>query len=339
MFTATPGMFFADMQNLVVNASDFGPLSSTADSASTIQKAFNAAAKVGYGTVYLNQPALINSQLTVASDNIQFVGIGHGAQLIAGSSFPVSTPMLLVQAPGPAGNFRYGFKCADIFFNGSNIAGVGAIELDSCYQALIDHCRIRFCPGNGIYLTDPSSGGARGAYTTIRHCDITDGGAGIAILSAFAENYTVDGGLIAFYNIAGGVGIKNQDGGCTITNVQFDMCDTSVWFAFVGSNQCVDCNFGRAVSRHVYLNGTKRCIVANNYFDQATGTPSPAAIVYADNSANANNIIAHNTCIGTGNVWTYGYYEAGGIGTPGNVIGPNQWNGLRQQLFTGVPSA
>ena len=279
---------------------------------------------------------LISSTLVVSSDNVQLIGAGWNAIVTPKNTF-TGAPLIKVAAPGGAGNFRYGIKIADLYLNGNNNTGMGGIELDSTYMAVIDHVRIRYCPGTGIYLTDPSSGTARGAYTTIRHCDITDGGAGTAILSAYAENYTVDGGLIAFYNTSGGVGIKCQDGGCTITNVQYDMCDTSVWMSFANSNQILDCNFGRAVSRHVYLNGAKYTVVANNYFDQCTGTPSPAAIIYADNSANASNVIANNTCIGASG-WAYFYYEAGGIGVPGNIVGNNQTNGLAQQSFRSIPT-
>src|SRR6266567_3815112 len=108
--------------------------------ASKVQDAINAAQAAGQGTIIVPGPTLINSQLTISNDNIQFIGVGHGAQIIAGSSFPINTPMLKVNAPGGAGNFRYGIKIADIFFNGNNRTGVGAIELDSTYQALIDHC-------------------------------------------------------------------------------------------------------------------------------------------------------------------------------------------------------
>ncbi len=331
MFLPTSG------QTLVVNVTDLGPVSTSADSAGTIQKALNTVAAVGQGTVWLDQPARIDSQLVIASDNIKFLASSWGAYLIAGAAFPINTPMLKVAAPGGAGNFRYGIVIGDLFLNGNNIAGVGGIELDSTYGALLDNVRVRYCPGTGIYLTDPSLGGARGAYTTIRKPWLTDGGAGTAILTYYAENNTVDGGLISFYNSAGGVGIKCQDGGNTFSNIQFDECNTSFWDYFAHSNQFTNNNLGRAVSRHVYLNGAQNCIIAGNYFDQCVGSPSPAAVIYADNNQNQNNIIAHNTCIGTSG-WTYGYYEAGGIGVPGNELGPNMWNGLRQQIFTGVPA-
>jgi len=97
---------------------------------------------------------------------------------------------------------------------------------------------------------------------------------------------------------------------------------------------------GRAVSRHVYLNGCKNNIVGYNYFDQFVGSPSPATVIYADNSANQLNKIDNNTFIGTGNGWTYAYYEAGGIGSPGNTWGGgNRTNGLRVQTFSAKSSS
>lgn len=307
------------------------------DSYQAFQNAINSLQAYGAGGIITAPAGLykLSQPPIISQDNIHWDMFGWGTHFQAMPGFPAG-PMLKVAAPGGVGNFRYGIKIANCFFDGNNIAGVGGIQLDSTYGALLDHVRVRFCPGTGLFVNDPSSGMARGAYTKVRDCWFTDGGAGTAILSAFSENWTVEGGLIAFYNTAGGVGIKNQDGGCIVSGVQFDMCDTSFWQAFVGSSVFIGNNLGRAVSRHVYLNGAVRCSIIGNYFDMATGTPSPAACIYADNSANQANVIVGNTFIGTGNGWTHGYYEAGGIGqSPGNYVGPNNWNGLSVQTFSG----
>lgn len=321
------------LSGVYYNPQSLGAFGTGTDNTVALQETIYECAGSGGGHIVIAPGTyVLSSPLIIPSDNVQFVGCGWGTIFSAAVGFP-SGPIIKVLAPGGAGNFRYGIKFADFMINGNNQPGVGGIELDSTYGALLDHVRVRFCPGTGLFITDPSSGAARGAYTKVRDSWFTDGGAGTAILSSFAENWTMDGGLIAFYNTAGGIGIKNQDGGCIITHVQFDMCDTSFIQAFVGSSQFIGNNCGRAVSRHVYLNGAKRTVVANNYFDMATGTPSPAAIIYADNASNASNVIANNACIGLGNGWTFGYFEAGGIGTPGNTLVGNNWNGLSVQSF------
>lgn len=307
------------------------------DDTAAIQAAITACAAAGGGIVYFPIAAsayLISSTLSVASNNIWLMGASWGAQLIAASGFGTN-PMILATAPGGGGVFRYGFKVSDLMLNGNNQSGVGGIELDSTYGALIDHARIYFCPGTGILLTDPSHGGARGAYNTIRDTWLTNGGAGTAIETYFSEDNTIDGGFIAWYNSTNGVGIKLQDGGNTICNMQFDECNTSIWSYFAHANSIVNNSFGRAVTTHINLEGAQNSLIFGNYFDECVGSPSPATIINCNNSQNKNNVITNNTCIGSGNGWTYFYYEAGGTGGPGNIVNDNQLAGLTNVFVTG----
>src|SRR6266699_2413418 len=93
----------------------------TTDTTTAIQNAINAAQAAGGGTVYFPPGTyLISSTLTVSSDNMQLVGAGWGAQIKASGG--ITGYMLQVQGPGGAGNFRYGIKIADLYFNGNSIA-------------------------------------------------------------------------------------------------------------------------------------------------------------------------------------------------------------------------
>ncbi len=316
---AAPGVF---------NIMGYGVTGSGLDESAAYQAAINAAVSAGAGIVY-HPPNLnvgIASTLVCNSDNVQLIGGGWSSQLTALAGLGAN-PLYRVLAPGGAGVFRYGIAIRDIFFNGNNVAGVGGVELQSTYHADLYRMRIRFCPGVSLFLTGSSA--ARGAYTHLIHCTITDGGAGIGVQSQFAENNVLIGGIIAHFQSAGGVGVKWQDGVNQIFGTIFDNCDTGLWCFFGHANQVSKAQFTNGLTRFIYLNGAQKTNISGCYFDAFLGSGSQDMI----NVDNANNIIEGNT-VNSGTGWT-NFIREFGTSCLRNLYANNQTAGLPIKLATG----
>ena len=273
-----------------------------------------------------NQPYTINTPIVSNIDNFGLIGDGWGSQLIAGPGLPAG-PMFQVLAPGGNGVFRYGIRIAHIFLNGNNIAGINGLELDSTYQALIDHVRIRYCKGISVNLSGNS--GARGAYTHLIGCHITDGSAGIGIQTQYHENVVMLGGILAHFQSTGGIGFKSQDGVNQVIGTVFDNCDTGMWVYFASANRLISCEFTNGLTNFVNLNGATDTIIDSCYFNSFLGTGSKNMIAVD----NANNIV-HNCVAASGTGWTNFIHESGGS-CLGNIYESNNIGSLPIVLATG----
>jgi hypothetical protein len=323
------------VKNLFTNVKDpvYGAAGNgVADDTVAIQAAINAAQSAGGGIVYFPPGTyLISSTLTVSADNIQIVGAGWGSQIKASGG--ITGYMLQVQGPGGAGNFRYGIKIADIYFNGNTIASLGGIQLISTYHADLDHVRVRFCLGNSILLDGIT--GAFGAYTHIHENTITDGGAGIGILTSGKHEYiTITNSHFAWFNTAGGYGIQLANENNTISNCNFDECDTGVYLNFNQYNFITNCHFDRGITQFILMHGAQRCNVIGNTFQTFSGTGSKN-ILNVDNGSNQDNFIAFNV-VKASSGWTNFVVESGGAGTPGNLYLGNDTEGLGITRVSGI---
>ena len=303
----------------------------TTDDTAAIQAAITACQNAGGGIVWFPAATyLISSPLVISTDNVQLVGASWGAQLLAKSTFGAN-PMVHVQAPGGSGNFRRGIRIQELYINGNNVSGVIGVELDSTYHAHLGHCWVRYCAGGtSVYLTGNS--GARGAYTYLDHCTISDGGAGTGILTFYAENNIVAGCLISHFQSTGGVGAKLQDGANQFIGTVFDNCDKNLWVYFAHANQIIGCQFTNALTNQINLNGAQRTVVSGCYFDAFLGTGSQNMIAVD----NAHNVIVGCTCNDqTG--WTNFIHEFGGS-CEGNLYANNYTAGLPIILASGSSS-
>lgn len=304
------------------------------DDTTAIQAAITAAQSAGGGVVFVppvSTSYIINNTLTISANNVQIVGAGWASQIQAGASMPAA-PMLQSQAIG-GGAFRYGIKIQDIYFNGNNVTGVGGIQLDTTYHALLDHVRVRNCKAISVYLNGTS--GNVGAYTNIIGCTITDGTAAtsIGVLTTFHEWITIVGGLIGTFNTAGGVGVKYQNLNCRLIGVGLDNCDTNFWQVFAGRTTILGCQFDRAQTRHMRLQGAKNCAITGNAFCSRNG--SGTDMINIDDGANASNIFSGNSTL-AGQGWTNWIKENANTGTPGNLYVNNDCASYAVVQQTGI---
>ena len=329
-FYATPGP--AAAVGPVFNVSDYGATGDgVTDDTAAIQATITACGAAGGGTVYV--PAgvyLISSTLTISADNVQMVGASWGAQLMAAAAFAANTPMLYVTAP--ATGFRYGIKVADLRLFGNSVASLNGIRLDSTYHALLDHLRMEYVLGTAFDLNGSSS--YFGAYTNIVNCEVSNGGAGTGMLTTNHEFITVQGGLFAWYNSAGGIAINTRSTSTRILGVTFDQCDTAVQVFFCQATQVCDCQFDRGTTHFILLEGSAQGVVTGNSFHTFVGTGAKN-IIDVNNSANATNIVANNAVIPSSG-WTGGFaVEVAGTGA-GNTYVNNETAGLAITLVSGI---
>ncbi len=312
------------------------------DNAAAILAAYNAAATYAVanpsaGAVVYTPPTgvftLASSGPVVSVDNIEFRGGGWGSQWLAGAP---NITLLQYAAPGGAGQFRYGAHISDMFFNGGNLAGVGAVQLTSTYYAFLQHLRIRFCLGIGVDLQGIT--GAFGAYTHILDCTITDGGAGTGINTTNHEFNTIRGTSLVFYNGAGGIGVHLRNGNNVIDGCIIDECDTGIQLDFTHNNTLVNNQFDRGLTRFIYLHGAKLTRVTDNYFGTFAGVAAGQSMLLVDSGSNQDNIIATNQVSPFGTQWPNFLTETsmGGGGQPGNLYLGNSTNGLPVNLVTGT---
>lgn len=273
----------------IFNVMDYGAKGDNAtDDTTAIQNALTACSNAGGGIVFFPLGTyLISATLNITSDNVRLVGVSWGSKLVAAAGF-VGTTMINVQAQGTAGVFRYGIAIEELDIYGADVTGVGGITLTSTYHAYMRHVRVEHCPGIGIYFTGSSA--TRGAYTTCVDCVVTNGGAGTAYETYYAENNTIIGGLVAWYASSGGCGFKMQDGVNQVSQVVFDECDTALWFYFCNGCQITNCQFTRGITQFINFQGATNNSVSKCYFDQFVGTPSAQHMINASSSC-ANNLV------------------------------------------------
>jgi hypothetical protein len=293
----------------------------TADDTASIQTTIAYVQNAGGGSVIVPGFSKISSTIAVTADNVQIIGVGWNSGLIAASGFGAN-PMIWYKYPGSS-LFRYGAVIRDLFLNGNNVAGIIGVEFESTYHALLDHVRIRYCSGNAIYCFGNSS--ARGAYTCIRDCALTDGGAGTAVLTAYHENSVIRGGLIAWWDSSGGIGFEPQDSDWLIEGVHFDECNTSIQLQFCTGAIIKGCSFDRGYTNFINVNGSVNAqIIANNFNNRAgSGTD----MIQMQNSSTKACLVADNVAI-AGTSWTNFIKEQSGTGTPISSYLNNDVGGL-----------
>src|SRR2546423_15064753 len=206
------------------NALQYGADSTGAtDSTSAIQAAITAAQNAGGGTIYFPSGTyLISSTLSIIHDNVRLLGSGRTSVLQAAASFS-ATPMIWVQGPGGAGNFRFGAGVADLrLVNTAGSTSAIGIQFDSTYWARIHRVDVEGIYANNIYLNGIS--GAFGAYTSVRDCHLGNvpSGAlsgGIGILTSNHEFNVIDSCVLNWFKNTGGFRIKIQKGTQTQNNL------------------------------------------------------------------------------------------------------------------------
>lgn len=312
------------------NVKTYGAIgNAVADDTTAIQLAITSAQNAGGGTVFFPSGTyMISTTLSITTDNIWLLGASWDSILMPTAGFTASSPMILVHSP--SSGYRYGIRIEELFLNVNNVATISGIECDSTYAALLNHVRIRYCTATAIYM---SNGGlATGAYNTIQNCHITDGGAGIGVLTNSSEWLRVLGGLISWYSTAGGIAIKIQNLNCEIIGTQFDMNDTSVRLEFASRNVVQGCQFDRGITQFIYLHGAKYNTITGNAING--GTSGGSAIVVSD-PGNASNVIANNTTL-IGSNWTNWLSENSNTGSPGNLYINNVISSLPVIKYSGI---
>ena len=309
------------------------------DDTAAIQVAIDEAMTTG-GVVYF-PPGIypISTSLLVQADNVHLMGTGRNSLIKPNASFPNNTQMIWVQGPGGAGNFRQGFAMSDLNLQCTVPTGCTGLQLDSTYYAYVKNCFIEGVYAQNIYLN--GIGGAFGAYTTIEDCHLGAvpsgaGSGGFGVLSNNHEFSTIRGGVINWFNIAGGMGVKLQNGNYIIHGVTFDECDTSVWLEFTHNCTIEACQFDRGLSQFIYVHGALFNRVIGNYFGTFAGSGGTPAIIHVNNSGSIRNIFSGNQASNFGTQWTTWLIEDGGVTTPANYYVDNETLGLTVTLQTGI---
>lgn len=302
-----------------------------ADDTSAIQSAITACQNGGAGQVLLTDGTfLISSTLVISADNVEIVGSGWGAQLIAASNF--SGYMLQVLGPGGAGNFRYGIRMADFYLNGQSHPNVQGIDLVSTYGAQLDHVRCNYIQG-GINVHWDGISNAFGAYNYMDDCFLANGGpTGIGIKTDNSEWLSINGGHVGYFSGSTAIAVELSNLNCEIRGMQFDHNDTSITCNFAGRATIVGNQFDRGMTHFIYLQGSRNNIVANNFFGVMSASGSD--LIRADSSNNDKNVIIGNSVeISSG--WTYFYNENSNIGGSNTVVN-NDTGQLPIGLHTGI---
>jgi len=306
------------------------------DDTTAIQSAITAAVSNAGGRVYFPPGTyLISSTLTITSDNVELQGAGWSSQILAKNTFATS-PMVQSVAPG-GGAFRYGIRIADLFINGNSVAGVTGLQLDTTYQAKVDHVRIRFCGATSLFLN--GSSGNVGAYTNVTDCTITDGttASSIGVTTNFHEWVTIKGGLVGTYNVAGGTAIKINNLNCRIIGVGIDNNDTGVWQVFAGRLVVSGCQFDRGQTHFIRLQGAQFCSITGNSFNSFNGSGTKNIIDIDDANTKANIFTGNAVLEAAG--WTNWVVENANTGSPGNLYEGNDIGTFGVTLVTGVARA
>jgi hypothetical protein len=293
------------------NVQAFGALGDGVhDDTAAIQNAIIAAQIAGGGTVYFPATGnfyLISSTISIFADNIELIGESWGAQIQPKTGFTGN--ILQVQGPGGAGNFRYGIRIANLFFNGNNLAGVNGLDLVSCYSAVLEHLRIRFVSGISVHWD--GIGGAFGAYNHMHDCHVTDGGStAVGLQTDSSEWLLVTGGEFGFFSGGTAIAVLLQNLNNRIIGVGFDHNDISVQLSFAGRNIIQGCEFDRGFTNFIYLRGTSYCTVEGNVFCTSSGGTD---LIKVTDNGNAGNVISGNTC--TASTWTNFVNELAGTGS------------------------
>lgn len=303
-----------------------------ANDTAAIQSAITACQNAGGGVVFIPHGTyLISAPLVVSADNVTIMGDGWGAQLLAANNWTAGTYLIQVNGPGGAGNFRYGFRLAEIFLNGNNIAGTNGIDMVSAYGAILMHVRCRFITGISVHWD--GIGPAFGAYNYMVDCHISDGGAtAIGVQTDNSEWLTVLGCNFGFFQGGSGIAVKCQNQNCRFIGTSFDFNDTHIVVAFTNRNIISGCQFDRAFTRCIYLESAKNNMVTGCSFNADSGAGTE--VIRADGVNNDRNVITGNSMVG-GTTWTNFYAEFAGIGGQ-NLIANNDIGGLGIVLLTGV---
>ena len=316
-----------------INAADFAQPNDAGDFSAAVTRALTAAGNGGGGRVILPPyPVTFQNPAIGNADNLELIGFGWNSQIVAGSSFPSGSPLIQIQAPGGAGNFRYGLRIAHLYLNGNSQAGVGGLDLVSSYGALVEHVRMRYLTGIAVHWDGIS--GAFGAYNYLVNCHITDGvgASAVGVQTDSSEWLTVLGGHIGYYQTAGNTAVLLQNLNNRVIGTSFDYVDTAVKLAFAGRNHVIGCQFDRGFTRFVYLESAAGCVVANNFFGVLSG--SGTDIIRADGANNDKSIIANNT-VEASSGWTNFYHEYAGIGGV-NTVADNDTGGTAIVQVTGL---
>lgn len=292
------------------------------DDTAAIQAAITACQNAGGGTVrHPGGTAITTAPLNVTVDNVQFVGTGWGSVIKASASF-VGAQMLYVQS---LGNFRYGIRLQDIFFDGNSVASLNGLNLESTYHCVLDHVRVRNVSGISVYINGVS--GKFGAYNTIRNCTITDGttGSSVGVKTDNSEWLLIEGCKFVTFTTAGAYAVILNNLNCKIVGTGFDNCDTAIWLSFSSRAIVSGCQFDRAYTRFINLRGNQASIITGCSFNTKSGTGTEC--IYVNDGNNQGNTIVGNT-VEPGSGWTYFINEASNTGGPGNIYSGNTTGGL-----------
>lgn len=304
------------------------------DDTVAIQAAITAAQNAGGGIVFLPTGTyVVSASLLITADNIQVIGAGWGA-VLAPTAALANLPVIWVQQALTTA-YRYGIRFADFYLNGNNVTGIIGLQLDTTYHAEIQHVRVRFCPGKGIYLNSPV-GNLLGAYTHVLHCVVGDGGAGHGIETNNHEFNTIELSLFNWQQTAGGVAIDLHSGSNVILGNTFDECDTSIACnSFTFQQTILGNQFDRGLTRFILVSSVKSgVVIEGNFFGEFAGTGAKNMIDVSGGS-NHDNIIRGNYA-SVFSAWTTFITEAVGTGVPGNRYEGNNTGGLPIVLVSGI---
>lgn len=310
----------------------------TTDDTAAWQAAINAAQSAGGGVVFHGGGnSIISNTLTNTADNVHFMGVGRWSQITTAAGFPASVPMIWVEGPGGAGNFRHGAGLRDLLLvNTAGPTSALGIQLDSTYYAVIERVDIEGIFGTDIYLNGIS--GAFGAYTHIRDCHIGavnggGGSAGVGILTNNHEFNVIEDCVINWFNSSGGIGVKSNNSANIIRGNTFDACDTGIYLNFTNDNIIENNQIDRTYSYAIHNVGAKRTKVIGNSFLDYSGGGTNSAMIYVENTG-ADNLYQGNTAQ-TGKPWKYAVQENGGPTDASLYIG-NNFAGYPIQRANGI---
>lgn len=294
------------------------------DDTAAVQAAITAAS-AGGAPVYLPPGTfIINSPLIINADNVRLLGSGYATVIKAGAGFPNSSPLIQVQGPGGS-NFRQGFAAEHLRIDGNNKTGIIGMELVSTYHALLQHVWIQRCVGKGLYLNGTNT--AFGAYTNAVAVQITDGGAGYGVDTDRHEHCIFTGCVFAWH--VGGTGMRSQSSNMVWQGCKFDVNTISLDLSFCVANVATGCDFDRAITNHLRMDGAQQTRIVGNQFSNRYQT-SGVDMISVGNSGNLSNIFMANVALPSSGFTTF-VRELSGCG-PGNQYIGNDGGGLGHVL-------